>query len=215
MGIYDNLTPFHKLLQHPQSNFILDVAYNVARLKGNSNTVQMAVDRVAKIVFALKSYARRDYSMNSTIAQVTDGLDTVLTLYENQLRVGIEVKLDYQPLPTIECYPDELNQVWNNLVHNAIQAMQGKGTLEITARSQVPNQIQVQIIDSGTGIPDDILPRIFEPFFTTKSIGEGSGLGLDIVKKIIDKHQGTITVTSQPGRTCFTVLLPKSLEKNE
>ncbi len=215
MGIYDKLTPFHKLLQHPQSSFILDVAYNVARLKGNSNTVQMAVDRVAKIVFALKSYARRDHSMNSTIAQVTDGLDTVLTLYENQLRVGIEVKLDYQPLPTIECYPDELNQVWNNLVHNAIQAMQGKGTLEIIARSQDPNQIQVQIVDSGSGIPDDILPRIFEPFFTTKPIGEGSGLGLDIVKKIIDKHQGTITVTSQPGKTCFTVLLPKSLEKNE
>jgi signal transduction histidine kinase len=215
MGIYDNLTPFAALLQHPRSNFILDVAYNVARLKGNSNTVQMAVDRVAKIVFALKSYARRDHSTNSTKAQVTDGLDTVLTLYENQLRVGIEVKLDYQPLPPIECYPDELNQVWNNLVHNAIQAMQGQGTLEVTTRSLNPNQIQVQIIDSGSGIPDDVLPRIFEPFFTTKPIGEGSGLGLDIVKKIIDKHQGQITVVTQPGRTCFTVLLPNMLEKNE
>lgn len=211
MGIYDQITPFTELLQHPQSNFILDVAYNVARLKGNSTTVQMAVDRVAKIVFALKSYARRDHSTNSTQAQVTDGLDTVLTLYENQLRVGIEVKLDYQPLPTIECYPDELNQVWNNLVHNAIQAMQGKGNLEIITRLINPNQIQIQVIDSGSGIPDDILPRIFEPFFTTKPIGEGSGLGLDIVKKIIDKHQGEITVISQPGRTCFTVLLPKTL----
>jgi signal transduction histidine kinase len=215
MGIYDNLTPFAALLQHPQSNFILEVAYNVARLKGNSTTVQMAVDRVAKIVFALKSYARRDHSSNSTTAQVTDGLDTVLTLYENQLRVGIEVKLDYQSPPTIECYPDELNQVWNNLVHNAIQAMQGKGTLEITARSPDRNHVQVQIIDSGSGIPDDVLPRIFEPFFTTKPIGEGSGLGLDIVKKIIDKHQGQIAVTSQPGHTCFTVLLPKTLERNE
>jgi signal transduction histidine kinase len=213
MGIYDNLTPFIALLQHPQSSYILDVAYNVARLKGNSSTIQIAVDRVAKIVFALKSYARHDHSMNSTMAQVTDGLDTVLTLYENQMRVGIEVKLDYQPLPLIECYPDELNQVWNNLVHNAIQAMMGKGTLEIITRSLPSKQIQVQIIDSGSGIPDEVLPRIFEPFFTTKPIGEGSGLGLDIVKKIIDKHQGSISVASQPGQTCFTVILPNTLEQ--
>jgi len=211
MGIYEDLTPFQSLLQHPQSVFILDVAYNVARLKGNSSTIQLAVDRVAKIVFALKSYARRDHSLTLTRAQVTDGIETVLTLYENQLRSGIEVKLDYQPLPMIECYPDELNQVWNNLIHNAIQAMKGKGNLEIAARSLPNDHIQIQIIDSGVGIPPEILPRIFEPFFTTKAIGEGSGLGLDIVKKIIEKHQGLITVESQPGRTCFTVQLAQTL----
>ena len=219
MGIYDNLNPFTYLLQHPRSPFILDVAYNVARLKGNSNTIQMAVDRVAKIVFALKNYARHDHSSSIQTAQVTDGIETVLTLYQNQLRSGIEVKLDYQSIPMIQCYPDELNQVWNNLIHNAIQAMNSQGILTISTlllhdELLHDDRIQVQIIDSGSGIPPEVVPRIFEPFFTTKPIGEGSGLGLDIVQKIIKKHQGQISVTSQPGRTCFTVVLSKFLAKN-
>jgi signal transduction histidine kinase len=214
MGIYDNLNPFIHLLQHPRSCFILDVAYNVARLKGNNGTIQMAVDRVVKIVFALKSYARYDYSSSIQTAQVTDGIDVVLTLYQNQLRVGIEVRLDYESIPMIQCYPDELNQVWNNLIHNAIQAMENKGVLTITTRSLDDDRIQVQVIDSSSGILPEVIPRIFEPFFTTKPIGEGSGLGLDIVDKIIKKHQGHISVTSEPGCTCFTVILSKVLTEN-
>ena len=214
MGVYDNLNPFAYLLQHPRSPFILDVAYNVARLKGNSSTIQMAVDRVAKIVFALKNYARHDHSSSIQTAQVTDGIETVLTLYQNQLRSGIEVKLDYESIPTIQCYPDELNQVWNNLIHNAIQAMNGHGILTIATLVLDDDRIQVQVIDNGSGIPPEVVPRIFEPFFTTKPIGEGSGLGLDIVQKIIKKHHGQISVTSQPGQTCFTVILSKFLTKN-
>ncbi|MCY7408352.1 MAG: HAMP domain-containing protein, partial [Alkalinema sp. CAN_BIN05] len=113
MGVYDNLNPFAYLLQHPRSAFILDVAYNLARLKGNSSTIQLAVDRVAKIVFALKSYARHDHSSSIQTAPVTDGIETVLTLYQNQFCSAIEVKLDYESIPMIQCYPDELNQVWN------------------------------------------------------------------------------------------------------
>jgi signal transduction histidine kinase len=113
----------------------------------------------------------------------------------------------YEALQPIFCYPDELNQVWTNLIHNAIQAMKGVGILEITV-SQQRNEVIVRMTDSGCGIPEDIKAQIFEPFFTTKSAGEGSGLGLDIVKKIIDKHQGNIDVDSQPGRTTFTVVLP-------
>jgi len=214
MGVYDNLNPFADLLQHSRSAFILDVAYNLARLKGNSSTIQMAVDRVAKIVFALKNYARHDHSSSIQTAQVTDGIETVLILYQNQLRSGIEVKLDYESIPMIQCYPDELNQVWNNLIHNAIQAMNGQGILTIGTRSLDADRIQVEVIDNGSGILPEVIPRIFEPFFTTKPIGEGSGLGLDIVQKIINKHQGQISVTSQPGRTCFTVILPNVLTKN-
>ncbi|MCY7406599.1 MAG: GHKL domain-containing protein, partial [Alkalinema sp. CAN_BIN05] len=214
MGVYDKLNPFAYLLQHSRSVFILDVAYNLARLKGNSSTIQMAVDRVAKIVFALKSYARHDHSSSIQTSPVTDGIETVLTLYQNQLRSGIEVKLDYESIPMIQCYPDELNQVWNNLIHNAIQAMKGQGVLTIATRSLDADRIQVQVIDNGSGILPEVIPRIFEPFFTTKPIGEGSGLGLDIVQKIINKHQGQISVTSQPGRTCFTIILYKILTKN-
>ena len=133
----------------------------------------------------------------------------VLTLYQNQLKQGIEVIKHYEEIPKMACYPDELNQAWINLIHNAIpiHAMNGKGTLELCLSQKGPF-IAISIIDSGHGIPDDIKSRIFEPFFTTKPPGEGSGLGLDIVKKIIDKHNGLIKVDSIPGKTTFTVSLP-------
>ncbi len=207
MGLYDRLDEFYPLLQHDRSSFILDVAYNIARLKGNSQTIQMAVDRVAKIVFALKSYARHDHSESRVLTQITEGLDTILTLYQNQIKQGLQVQQQYTTVPAIWCYPDELNQVWNNLVHNAIQAMGNHGTLTLRVRQQA-ECLQIDVEDTGKGIPPEVMPRIFEPFFTTKAIGEGSGLGLDIVKKIINKHHGQIFVASQPGQTCFTVELP-------
>jgi two-component system, NtrC family, sensor kinase len=145
---------------------------------------------------------------------VVDGIETVLTLYSNSLKQGIELHQQYQSVPDIACYPDELNQVWTNLLHNAIQAMKGKGEMTIVVQTQERNSrphILVEVIDSGCGIPPEVLPKIFTPFFTTKPMGEGSGLGLDIVKKIIDKHQGTIEATSQPGRTVFQVWLPMDL----
>lgn len=135
----------------------------------------------------------------------------VLTIYHNLLKQGIEVIKNYGKVPAILCYPEEVNQVWTNLIHNAIQAMNNKGKLEIAVAEQ--NQHVVVILtDSGCGIPDKILARIFEPFFTTKPAGEGNGLGLDIVRRIVDKHQGKIEVESEPGRTTFSVWLP--IEEN-
>jgi signal transduction histidine kinase len=128
-------------------------------------------------------------------------------LYRNQIKQGIEVVCDYQSIPSIWCYPDELIQVWTNLIHNAIQAMANQGNLAI-ATLQHDNYVVVQVQDSGSGILLEIQGRIFEPFFTTKPIGEGSGLGLDICRKIIDKHQGRIELTSHPGQTIFSVWLP-------
>ena len=142
---------------------------------------------------------------------ITEGIETVLTLYQNQIKQGVEVVRNYQAqLPAVLCYPDELNQVWTNLIHNALQAMDNQGTLTIDAVQQ-DTSVLVKITDSGKGIPPEILPKIFEPFFTTKPAGEGSGLGLDIVKKIIEKHQGKIDVESVPGTTAFTVSLPINL----
>jgi signal transduction histidine kinase len=123
------------------------------------------------------------------------------------LKQGIEVIKNYQQVPAIFCYAEELNQVWTNLLHNAIQAMSNRGRLEISVFEE-SRQIVVQVTDSGSGIPPEIKERIFDPFFTTKPAGEGSGLGLDIVRKIVDKHQGKIEVNSQPGRTTFSVMLP-------
>jgi PAS domain S-box-containing protein len=210
IGIYDAIEPFLPLLKHPDAEWILQLAYNLVRLHFNSNNILTAIERASKIVFALKNYARYDHSGVKQSAQITDGIDTVMELYRNQLQKGVKVKKVYQVVPSIRCYPDQLTQVWTNLINNAIHAMQGKGKLEITV-SQQDNQVLVQVTDSGCGIPADVHGRIFEPFFTTKPTGEGSGLGLDIVKKIIEKHKGRIEVESEPGRTTFSVWLPMGL----
>jgi signal transduction histidine kinase len=196
------------LFKDPDSDWILQLAYNLTRLQSNSKNIITAVERAAKIVFALKSYARYDSSGSKQLSPIPDTVETVLELYHNQLKKGVEVAKNYQFLPPIWCYPDELMQVWTNLIHNAIQAMEGKGKLEIVVREQ-DNYVIVQVTDSGCGIPPEIQERIFEPFFTTKPLGEGSGLGLDIVKKIVNKHEGRIEVESVPGETTFRVWLPR------
>jgi signal transduction histidine kinase len=130
----------------------------------------------------------------------------VLDLYHNQLKQGIEVIRDFQDIPPIWCFPDELIQVWTNLIYNAIQAMGGVGTLKLSMWT-INTTVWVSITDSGCGIPPELQAKIFEPFFTTKPMGEGSGLGLDIVKKIVEKHHGSLTVQSKPGETTFQVRL--------
>ncbi|MGK7892164.1 MAG: ATP-binding protein, partial [Xenococcus sp. (in: cyanobacteria)] len=210
MGITQNIEPFLILLNSPSNTSILECAYNLSLQQNNSDNIKLAVERAAKIVFALKSYARQDNSGHMTKAKISDGIDVVLTLYHNQLKQGIEVIKNYELVPEILCYPEELNQVWTNLIHNAIQAMGDRGKLNIAVTEQ-NNGVLVQITDSGSGIPAEIKDKIFIPFFTTKPAGEGTGLGLDIVSKIIDKHRGTIEVTSEPGNTVFSIWLAVSL----
>ncbi|MGB5968403.1 MAG: ATP-binding protein [Spirulinaceae cyanobacterium] len=209
MGVGEDIDRFLPLLQESEADWTLDLAYNLVRLKSNSRNIITAVERASKIVFALKSYARYDQSGQKKQIKITDNIETVLELYYNQLKRGVEVIQEYdaQSLPLIWCYPDELVQVWTNLIHNAIQAMEGQGKLTIGVVEQA-GELVVKVSDSGSGISPEIQQRIFEPFFTTKPIGEGSGLGLDIVRKIIDKHQGRIEVNSQPGETTFSVFLP-------
>jgi two-component system, NtrC family, sensor kinase len=217
IGISKNIEDYLLLLNDTNVEMILQLIYDLTRLKSNNLNITNAVDKAAKVVFALRSYARYDHSGKKVIAQIIDGIETVLELYHNQLKQGIEVIRDYAEIPEVLCYPDELNQVWTNLIHNAIQAMEGKGLLEIKVYldiieveksiSKKPSVV-VSITDSGSGILPEIQSRIFEPFFTTKSPGQGSGLGLDISKKIVEKHQGEINLESKPGRTIFRVWLP-------
>ncbi|HEY9600817.1 MAG TPA: ATP-binding protein, partial [Allocoleopsis sp.] len=172
-----------------------------------TETINLATERASKVVFSLKNYARYNRSGEMTPANLIDGIETVLTLYQNQLKHGVDVIRNYAELPLILCYPDELNQVWLNLFHNALQAMDERGSLKIDVIQQ-EQQVKISITDSGRGIPEEIKTKIFEPFFTTKSRGEGSGLGLHMVKKILEKHHGTIEVESVPGKTMFTIVLP-------
>lgn len=207
IGINEEILDFLPLLRTTESASILEMAYQLAVLQKSTDSILTASERATKTIFALKSFARFDVSGKPVQANLIEGIETILILYQSQLKQGVEVVKQYVELPLIWCYPDELNQVWTNLIHNALQAMKNKGILTISTQL-LDNQIAVSIADNGSGIPEEIQPRIFEPFFTTKPAGEGSGLGLDIVRKIIDKHQGAIEVNSQPGKTIFTVLLP-------
>ncbi|MBE9097428.1 response regulator [Tychonema sp. LEGE 07203] len=209
MEIYEDIEQLLPLFKLPDWEVVFNTAYQFASFKKSISLIQRATAKSGKIVFALKTYAHFDSKQEKVLANLHDGIETVLTLYQNQLKHGIEVVKDYGNIPKIVCYPDDLNQVWTNLIHNALQAMDYKGILSIETQQQEAN-ILLKFTDSGKGIPPEVIPKIFQPFFTTKSAGEGSGLGLDIVTKIVKKHEGTIAVDSVPGQTTFTVSLPIS-----
>ncbi len=208
LNIHNRANELIPLLKMPEAPEILKSARNFMSIIKNSNTITLAADKAAKVVFALKKYAHRDIIEDKIPTDIIDGLETVLTLYHNLLKQGIEVVRKYDELPLTGGYPDDLNQVWTNLIHNSIQAMDLKGTLTITARNE-GEYVTVSIADTGCGIEPDIKDKVFEPFFTTKKQGEGSGLGLDIVKRIVEKHNGIITFTSELGQgTEFIIKLP-------
>jgi signal transduction histidine kinase len=162
-------------------------------------------------VTAVKSYSYLDQAPVQQV-DVHEGLENTLIILKHKLKVGVQVNREYGAnLPRIEAYASELNQVWTNLIDNAIDAMDGSG--EITLRTSASGaSIMVEICDNGPGIPPEIQDRLFQPFFTTKPQGVGTGLGLHIVYNIIvDKHHGRVEVESQPGKTCFKVNLPVNL----
>jgi PAS domain S-box-containing protein len=206
MGVHDELEPFMSLIASGDPH-TLESAYNLSALRRNSENIQSAVERASKVVFALKKFAHHDQSGEMIASDLADGVETVLTLYHNQIKHGVELVRDYQAMPLVPCHPDELNQVWTNLLHNALQAMGNAGKLEIQVAHD-DTHAEVRVTDSGAGIPAQLQERIFDPFFTTKAAGEGTGLGLDICRRIVDKHAGTIDFESGPGRTMFRVRLP-------
>jgi len=168
--------------------------------------------RISEIVKSLKSYVYLDQAPIQSI-DVHEGLDNTLVMLRHKLKAGIGVRREYaHDLPLIMAYGSELNQVWTNIIDNAVDAMNGKG--EILLRTQQDGDwVIVEIEDDGPGIPKEILDKIFSPFFTTKPVGKGTGLGLNISYKIIEKHGGEIKVHSQPGKTRFQICLPVNFEK--
>lgn len=210
LNVQDKIDDLLPLLCGENAEYVLKTARNFASIIKNSKTISTATDKAAKVVFALKKYAHRDFVEEKLPTDIVDSIETVLTLYHNQLKQGIEVIRNYDTLPVVHCYSDDINQVWTNIIHNSIHAMDQKGKLTITARNE-NDHVSVSIADTGCGIEPDIKDKIFEPFFTTKKQGEGSGLGLDIVKRIIEKHNGEVTFTSELGvGTEFTIRIPVS-----
>src|SRR5579863_514738 len=171
------------------------------------NEIESGTSRISDLVRAIKEYTYMDQTPLQNV-DIVKSLETTLTILNHKLKHGVVVERDYQKIPLlVNSFGSELNQVWTNLIDNAIDAMRGKGELHVrTYRDD--NCVVVEIADNGPGISPEVQPHIFEPFFTTKGVGEGTGLGLDTVQRIVKKHRGNIQVNSKPGDTRFQVWLP-------
>jgi signal transduction histidine kinase len=169
--------------------------------------IESSTSRISDLVGAIKEYTYMDQSPVQNV-DIVRSLETTLTILNHKLKQGVVVQRDYQRVPLlVNSFGSELNQVWTNIIDNAIDAMGGKGELRVrTYREDAC--VVVEIGDNGPGISPEIKPHIFEPFFTTKGVGQGTGLGLDTVQRLVKKHRGNIQVTSKPGDTRFQVWLP-------
>ncbi len=173
----------------------------------SAQATSTAIHAVKRIVMALRSYSHVKQDVPEPV-NIHDVIETSLIILANRLKHNITIEKKYGDLPPITVYGDELSQVWTNLLSNAAHAIDGKGTITIETLN-LGGRVAVKIRDTGRGIPPELLGRIFDPFFTTKKTGEGTGLGLGIVSRIVrERHGGQIEVTSSPGDTCFTVYLP-------
>jgi PAS domain S-box-containing protein len=201
-----NLRQFAVVLDWLSFKFIIDTLVN---------EIGIGTGRIVELVKALKTYTYMDRAPVQSV-DVREGLDNTMIILHNKLKGGVSVIKEYaEYLPVIHAYASELNQVWTNIIDNAIDAMDGKGTLIIRTRWEDPCVV-VEIEDDGAGIPKEHQSKIFDPFFTTKGPGEGTGLGLNISRNlIVQKHHGQISVESRPGNTCFTVRLPVDIDPAE
>jgi len=171
--------------------------------------VEIAVGRISEIVGAVKGFVYLDQVPVQGV-DVRTGLRQALVIMRHRLEGGVEVRRELaDELPDVEAHGSELNQVWTNLIDNAIDAMEGSGTLTVRAEADPDaDGVRISICDDGPGIPDEVRPHLFEPFYTTKPPGKGTGLGLHIVHSVVANHGGRLEVDSAPGRTCFVVTLP-------
>jgi PAS domain S-box-containing protein len=200
----------HDLLKIQQMSHQIDVSYLIEEIKALLTGIDEGAKRTKEIVMGLRNFSRLDES-ETKLANIHDGLDSTLMLLRHRIKNRITVERSYGTLPLIECYPGKLNQVFMNILTNAIQAIPGKGFIWINTWQQ-SNEIHISIKDSGKGMTAKVKDRIFEPFFTTKGVGAGTGLGLSISYGIIQKHNGKIDVHSQPGKGAeFIITLPVSV----
>ncbi|NCN08259.1 MAG: GHKL domain-containing protein [Leptospira sp.] len=210
-NILDLIEDVAKLYKN-KAHSVMEILKNGVGAARNIKNIKYSIQNVVRIVKALKYYSHLDQSSYGE-ADITEGIENTLVILHNQIKQGIDIQRDYSSIPKVYCNIDELNQVWTNLINNAIHALKKTKDplirITTTVKELAGNPyVVVSFSDNGTGITKEIKDRIWDPFFTTKDQGEGSGLGLGIVKGIIEKHKGTIKVDSEVGRTEFNIFLP-------
>ncbi|RMG74176.1 MAG: histidine kinase [Bacteroidetes bacterium] len=199
------------LVGDDQLDPVLNWVCNVLTTERFVTDIEDASRRISDLVTSVKSYSYMDQNTDRQAVDVRSGIRNSAKMLEHKFRKHqVEwVEAFAEEVPLIQGYPGELNQVWTNLMDNALDVMPEGGRLEARVEADGPC-LRVQIVDSGPGIPEEVLPRIFEPFFTTKAMGEGTGLGLDVVRKILQHHRADVQVHTEPGRTCFEMWFPQS-----
>jgi PAS domain S-box-containing protein len=208
LNLYNETDKVIQLLQTREPEYILKSLKDIYSIRKNAENIKLAVSKASTVIFALKKFSHKEQQGIKESADIIESIETVLTLLHNSLKQGVEVVKEYDKIPFVDCYADELIQVWINLISNSIHAMNNKGTITITVKN-LGDRISVGITDTGSGIPDEIKSKIFEPFYTTKKAGEGTGLGLDIVQQIVEKHGAEIHLESKVGEgTTITIVLP-------
>lgn len=217
VGLSREMTGFLRGKNDEAGRFIVGYLADYVYIHRSTLTIQDAIRRIQRIVGSLKGYSHLDQEAARTDADIHEGIENTLVILDHQMARGIRVVRNFAALPGVPVFVDELNQVWTNLIHNALQAIEADGADgEINIETEaMETGVSVRIIDNGPGIPDDVMSHIFEPFFTTKPQGEGTGLGLGIVQQIVGKHDGTVRCTSEPGRTCFEVWLPIDIDSGD
>ncbi len=195
----------------PPPHLAVGLSYPVRTLESDSllDEITDAAERVSGLLASAKQYSQMDRAPLQSF-DIHEGLDATLAMLGKKIGSGIEVVRDYdRSLPKISAFPGELNQVWTNLIDNAVDAMEGHGTLTVRTRPAGSDRLMVEVGDTGPGVPEDVRTRVFEPFFTTKDVGKGTGLGLDIAWRIVvGRHDGEMRLESEPGNTTFQVVLP-------
>jgi signal transduction histidine kinase len=214
LDIYHRITPVNVSMKLEEiENLKLKVEYREAINEINEliASIKNGTNRTTEIVRSLRTFSHLDDDILKT-SNIHDGLNSTLVLLHNKYKNRVEIIKHYGDIPMVKCYPGQLNQVFMNILSNAIDSIADKGIIKIST-SRKDNYVQIIIKDSGHGISEKNMSRIFDPFFTTKGIGKGMGLGLSISQSIIEKHNGMIGVTSEPGKGCeFTISIPVQQE---
>ncbi|TFH06262.1 MAG: histidine kinase [Spirochaetales bacterium] len=204
----DDVADLKTIVREPAVNAVLVRTCRTLTVDDLADVLARSAESISTLIGAVKSYSYMDRAPVQN-ADIHRGLEDTITILHHKLKNGIVVVREYdRSIPLIQINGSELNQVWTNLIDNAADSMNQKGTLTIRT-SQTPDSVAVEIEDDGPGIPEEVKNRLFEPFFTTKDVGQGTGLGLDIAKRIVTgRSGGQISFTSHPGRTVFVVQLP-------
>ncbi len=205
----DDLDKIHDIVNGQHMDGILPWLESTLSMEQLVGEIREASGRIASLIKSIKSYTHMDRAKDGELIDIQEGIANTLTILKHQLKnKSIEVQKDFgENLPKILAFPGELNQVWTNILDNAIDAMNEGGVLKIKTYDK-RDRVFVEITDNGPGIPAEVVDKIFDPFFTTKDIGKGTGLGLEVVHRIVDHHKGNIEVDSVPGKTTFTVCFP-------